>query len=124
MAKSGLRPPELIKKWSDVSSLPPLSKAYLEINNALSRLGAHPSLTSTPAERADNLSTILPPAKPAISKLLHEYQIGLFSNQKPNIVAAYQSAGEIRQMAIRKSMDNLWQKIRNLNLSDVFRKKK
>ncbi len=124
MVKTGLRPPPALKKWADISSLPPLSKAYLEINNALSRLGEHPPLTSTPAERAENLSLILPPAKSAIDKLIHEYQIGFFSTQKPNIIVAYQSAGEIRQQSIRKSMDNLWQNIRNTKLSDIFRKTK
>jgi transglutaminase-like putative cysteine protease len=124
MIKTGLRPPAAVKKWADISSLPPLFRAYLEINNALSRLGEHPQVTSTPAERAEKLSEIIPPAKLPIDRLLHEYQIGFFSTQEPNIIVAYQSAGEIRQQSIRKSMDNLWQTIRSVKLSDSLRKKK
>ena len=48
----GLRPPQSIRLWARRAGLPPLTRAYLEINHALARLGQHPTATATPPSAA------------------------------------------------------------------------
>ncbi|MFU8773588.1 MAG: transglutaminase domain-containing protein, partial [Anaerolineales bacterium] len=43
----GLNSPQFIKRWAHFASLSPITKAYLEINRALSRLGSPPEMVDT-----------------------------------------------------------------------------
>jgi len=95
----GLRPPRFVERWARRAELPPLSKAYLEINRSLSRLGKHPGLTETPAERALALGKALPAAETPARELVDQYQIGTFSTLPVDLDLARKSALEIRRLS-------------------------
>lgn len=95
----GIKPPPFIRRWAYRVSLSPLSRAYLEINAALRRLGKHPAITDTPAERTANLSRTLPPAQEPAERLLHEYQVATFSPNPADEIAAQQAGAEIRSLS-------------------------
>jgi transglutaminase-like putative cysteine protease len=105
--KAGIRPPKIVQLWARRAELPPLAKAYQEVNLALSRLGKPPDPTDTPTERAVNLASELPPTKTHASRLVSEYQIGTFSNQPANLAIALRAAAEIKGMSVRAKMQNL-----------------
>ena len=97
----GLKPPELIRRWLLMVRLEPVSRAYLEINAALKRLGKQPDGTATPAERAQSLGSILPPAGYPAQRLVSEYQIALFSPEAPDLPVARKAGNEIRKLSLR-----------------------
>lgn len=106
ITRLGYQPPQAILNWSHRATLPPLSKAYLEINSALKRLGARPSVNLTPAERVALLGSILPPASQPATALLQEYQLSTFSQLEGNISTARQASGDIRRLSIRAALKN------------------
>jgi hypothetical protein len=95
----GLRPPSFLLLWAHYVSLPPLSRAYLEINRALKRLGRTPMLEATPAERASVLVHILPEAAQPIQKLLSEYHTAAYSPFSADYHSARQASQEIRRLS-------------------------
>ena len=95
----GLRPPSFLLLWAHYISLPPLSRAYLEINRALKRLGKAPTLEATPAERASVLVQILPEAAQPIQKLLSEYHTAAYSPFSADYDSARQAGQEIRRLS-------------------------
>ena len=97
--KVGIQPPKKIQLWSRRATLPPLSRAYHEINHALSRLGHNPLITDTPEERADQLAELIPPSESAAKSLVGEYNIEVFSNQPANLVIAIKSANQIKRLS-------------------------
>ena len=101
LVRVGLRPPSFVKRWAVQAALPPLSKAYLEINKALTRLGKEPPITQTPAERASTLGNILNPARKPAEELVHEYEGEIFGKQRANLDLAIQSARDIRSLSMR-----------------------
>jgi hypothetical protein len=109
--RAGLQPPKAVQLWARRAMLPPLARAYLEINHALKRLGRLPSNTDTPAERADLLSQELPSVRRPAHRLVHEYQIETFSNQSANLVVAVKSAIEIKDASIQAYFKRLFSRL-------------
>jgi hypothetical protein len=106
--KVGLQPPAFLKKWALRARLNPLFRAYQEINSALTRLGNHPSLTETPAERALNLAEALPPAGPPANTLLKEYQSAVYSRDySPDLPTAQRAGNQIRSLSYRAWLQHL-----------------
>ena len=93
----GLQPPSILQRWVYFAMLSPLSRAYLELNRALSRLGSPPHPTDTPAERAARLCQLLPETTPEIQYLLAEYQAATYSLQPGDAQTARQVGIEIRK---------------------------
>jgi len=104
--KVGARPPAFIQRWSQMAQLPALSRSYLEINQALKRIGRPGSETETPLERANTLGAALPAADQPAHELVNEYQLSLFSTQPPNEDTAYQAGQVIRKLSLRKMYRN------------------
>jgi transglutaminase-like putative cysteine protease len=104
----GFQPPKAIRNWAHRAALPPLSKAYLEINAALRRLGLRPPAHLTPAERVDLLSNMLPPTSPPANTLLREYQISTFGQFEGDLAAAQQAGANIRWLSIRAAVRNIF----------------
>ena len=97
----GLKPPRFVERWLLRVRLEPVSRAYLEINSALKRLGTPAVATDTPAERASSLEKVLPTAKDPAQQLVAEYQIALFSPAPPDLIVARQAGSEIRKLSLR-----------------------
>jgi len=109
--KFGLRPPASVQRWARHAKLPPLAKAYTEINHALSRLGKKPVGTETPAERASALGQIVPPASNPAFQLVNEYQLGIFSQQPANLDLARQAAGEVKRLSYKEYIHRMFAKL-------------
>ena len=103
----GITPPKTVQLWARHATLPPLVKAYVEINRALSRLGEAPPVTATPAERADNLGQIMPLADKPAQRLVSEYQRGIFSLQPPNLAIAFSAAADIKTMSYKTFLQRI-----------------
>jgi transglutaminase-like putative cysteine protease len=123
--KSGLRAPKFIQRWARHAELPPLSKAYMEINRGLRLTGQPADMTDTPAERAEALGERLPPANQPAHDLVSQYQIGTFGHkpQPVNLELAQKSAAEIKKISFRAFFRRYLQKFQKadrgqqLNLS-------
>ena len=103
----GIRPPEALLIWARKAALPPLPRAYLEINHALTRLGRKPILTETPNERAINLGQVLPKAKLPADHLVYEYQLATFSRKSADLDIAIGASKEIRNLSLRAYLQRL-----------------
>ncbi len=105
LVESGLErfdvePPEIIRRWVRFAKLPPLAKAYQEMNRALKRLGSPPKLSNTPAERAAALASLLPETEgPVVQLLLDEYHTGVFSPQEGNLEVAARAGNALRAIS-------------------------
>lgn len=107
LMRMGIQPPQRLQLWARRTELPPLVKAYLEINHALRRLGLKPAETDTPAERASNLGQALPPAHSPAQNLVSEYQIEVFGQRPANLTAAQLASSEIRSLSLKAWMERL-----------------
>lgn len=101
MRRAGLRPPDFIRRWALQASMPPLTRAYQEINHALTRLGRQPEPKDTPYERARALVSIIPSAREAVQTLVAEYQRQVFGRTPADVEAAQQAGIEIRGLSYR-----------------------
>jgi hypothetical protein len=100
LRRLGLRSPGFLQQWALLLSISPLTRAYLEINRALRRLGRSPAVEDTPAERVAVLVSELPEASIPAHKLLAEYQAITYSPHRANALVARQCTGEIRRLSI------------------------
>lgn len=114
MMKAGLRPPKALQQWARRSALPPIAKAYQEINYALTRLGRRPTPTDTPAERADVLAQVLPVSTKPVQQLIYAYQIVSFSqlaDDQEFILDAQKAGSRIRLLSYKEMFKNLFYKL-------------
>jgi transglutaminase-like putative cysteine protease len=95
----GVEPPTILRRWVHLATLSPLTRAYLELNRALSRLGSPPKPKDTPAERAAVLQTLLPAASAPIQQLLSEYQSTTYSQHPGDVEVAQTAGSEIRKLS-------------------------
>ena len=100
LRRIGLHPPNLLRRWVHYATLSPLTKAYLEINRALSRLGNAPQPNDTPYERASTLTYLLPIAEGSIQVLLTEYQNDQYSSGQGDMQVARQAGTDIRNRSL------------------------
>lgn len=101
LLRYGIRPPGFITNWSRRVSLPPMAKAYQEINNALNRLDKPPAVHTTPTERSTSLTQAIPSTKPHADQLVREYLRATYSQQTGDIVLARYASTEIRRISYR-----------------------
>jgi len=102
LLRIGARPPEFLRRWSRYAQLPPLAKAYNEINIGLNRLGSKPAATATPGERATKLGTIIPPVQDPAYALVQEYQVEMFGGRPADLPKAQEAAKAVRSHSIRE----------------------
>ena len=100
LERVGVKPPKIVHRWARHASLSSLSRAYLELNHALSRLGQPPKESDTPAERADDLIQLLPPTEAPVQEVLIPYQNSVYGNQTSDPDYAKQAGKEIRKLSI------------------------
>ncbi len=100
LLRIGIRPPAFLSNWALYATLPSLSRSYLEVNRALSRLGRPPTVGLTPAERVGALSIELPPAADPAQRLLTEYHTATYSLDPADPLVARQAGKEIRRLSL------------------------
>ena len=99
LERVGIKSPKLLHRWARYASISPLSRAYLELNRALSRLGQSPSESDTPSERANDLVQLLPVAETPVQVVLTPYQNSIYGNQPSNPDQAQSAGKEIRKLS-------------------------
>jgi len=105
LLRLGVRPPAFLKRWTAYAALPPLTRAYLEINRALNRLGYPPAVHDTPAERVESLAVHLPPAAIPADVLLANYHASIYSPSPPDPGRALEASKEVRRLSYRALLD-------------------
>ena len=112
MRRIGLQPPAILQRWARHAALPPLSRAYMEINYALRRLGRQPLPTETPAERGRTLARAIPAAGMPTRQLVDEYQAATYSSRPAVDLDTARTAGrEIRALSLRAMFRRLSQRL-------------
>ncbi len=91
----GLEPPKALRLRVRRATLSPLERAYLELNQALARLGAPPAAAHTPIERAVALTSLLPEATDPVQQLLAEYETSTYSPRLGDLNIAQQASRTI-----------------------------
>ncbi|MCL5428549.1 MAG: DUF3488 and transglutaminase-like domain-containing protein [Chloroflexi bacterium] len=82
LARYDIHPPQALIQMARLAELPPLTRAYMQINLALAWLGDPPKFSDTPDQRAKSLAFYLPELNEDIQSLSHDYQTRLFSRSK------------------------------------------
>jgi transglutaminase-like putative cysteine protease len=95
----GIKSPQILSQWARNAGLSPLSRAYLELNHALSRLGQPPHMSNTPAERAKDLVHNLPVAESPVRTVLVPYQNSTYGYGPVDSEDAHQAGKEIRKLS-------------------------
>ncbi len=104
----GLRPPEFLVNWVYYRRLPDLTRSYLEINRALSRVGKKPEVQDTPSERAAALISAIPEASLPANSLLAEYQASAYSPHPADSSVAKEAGKKIRGLSWRTWFNQLF----------------
>jgi transglutaminase-like putative cysteine protease len=102
LRRLGLQPPAALRRWAQHAALPPLSRAYMEINHALRRIGRRPHPTETPAERGRVLARAIPDAGGPTQRLVNEYQTSTYGPRTAgDLEIALSASHEIRTLSLR-----------------------
>lgn len=99
--KLGLQAPAFIRRWAYQATLSPVSRSFLEVNNALSRMGAPPLPSSTPLEQVQLLCNLLPAVRKDALTLLEQYQLETYGAKQVNREIAAQAGEAIRRQSIQ-----------------------
>jgi transglutaminase-like putative cysteine protease len=99
LERVGIQSPKILLRWARIARLSPLSRAYLELNRALSRLGKPPVISDTPSERAGDLVQLLPVSENPVQAVIIPYQNSIYGDQSEDIEAAQQAGKEIRKIS-------------------------
>ena len=102
LLKLGIQPPELLRLWAQHISLPPLPRAYNDLNLALLLLGARPRRIATPAERAASLSAVIPATRDPAQVVVMEYEVLTYGQKPANQKNAERASRIIRKLSIRR----------------------
>jgi transglutaminase-like putative cysteine protease len=94
--------PHWLDAWAAWNALAPTERAFESINQSLRWLAASQPPTATPAERAEVLKRLIPPAAAEIETLLAEHQTGLYSPHPANPERARRASYVLRYFAIQK----------------------
>jgi hypothetical protein len=113
LQRIGVKSPRILNRWARFASLSPLSRAYLELNRALSRLGQPPQLSHTPFERANVLVQILPASESAVTSVVNPYQVSIYGNQTTDGENAERAGKEIRKLSILAKLQHLLSRFQN-----------
>ena len=100
LRRVGIKTPNLLRQWVRYATFSPLTKAYQELNRALSRLGTPPQPNETPAERAIILTHLLPVAEGSIQTLLTAYQADQYSTEQGDVQTARKASIDIRHRSL------------------------
>lgn len=102
LRRIGITPPELLQLWAQHVSLPPLPRAYNDLNLALLLLGARPARIATPSERAASLSAVIPATRDPAQVVVMEYELMTYGQKQANQKNAERASRVIRKLSARE----------------------
>jgi len=116
LKKMGIKVPAWLQRWSRISQLPEVEKAYRQMSQSLKLMGHPLSLAETPAERAQALSLLLPEASTPAQTIADDYYLNKYSrgDNIPDEKRARFAANQVKRVARRSWWHNkyhFWQKI-------------
>ncbi len=82
LTRLDIQPPGTLVQMARLSELPPLHRAYMQINSALVWLGQPLTTGETPLQRGTALSNHIPEMRDEILGLVNDYQSRLYSRSK------------------------------------------
>jgi transglutaminase-like putative cysteine protease len=100
MERAGMHTPRWVLHWEYWGGMSAIEKAFESINFGLRSLRQPAPIHSTPIERAQTLTHILPRVAPEIKLLLDEHQTSLYTSRVGNVTQARQAALNIRKQVI------------------------
>ena len=107
LQRVGIKSPKILLQWARNASLSPLSRAYLELNRALSRLGQPPERSHPPSERANDLVQVLPVTEKPVNSVITPYQTSIYGNQAADTEDAERAGKEIRKLSFLAKLQRL-----------------
>jgi len=116
LKKVGIKVPLWLQRWSRISQLPEIEKAYRQLSQSLKLMGHPLSLAETPAERAQALSQLLPETCTPAQTIADDYYLNKYSrgDDIPDVKRARFAAIQVKRV-VRRSwwQDKLhfWQKL-------------
>ncbi len=108
----GTPTPAWIENWVRWNQLTPVEKAFSSVNLSLGWLGKPQPIYATPAERASELTRLLPSAAASIQTLSAELETALFTRRRANLTNARRAGLRILFTALRV---RLQQKLDSIN---------
>jgi hypothetical protein len=111
LKRLNLKVPGILYRWARNAALPPLERAYMEINHALKRLGEDTPVNATPAERAVALEAQLPMLAEPISTLRDEYHKSAYSPIEADLDQAREAARTIRSTSFVARIKRLFARV-------------
>jgi hypothetical protein len=98
--RGGVDVPLWIIRWEQWVKLSPIEKAFESVNFGLRHLDQPVPVHSTPIERAERLTSLLPEAADQIKILLDEHQTSLYTSRVADVALARRAARGIRKQTI------------------------
>ncbi len=100
----GFKPPDFLRRWERLATLPPVARAYHELNRALVVIKARPKAYATPAERVSILVSHLPEAQDPAEVVVAEYHAITYSQMPGNQKNAIRGGRIIRKLSTKEWM--------------------
>jgi len=98
--RTGAEAPVWVIRWGTWEKLTPIEKAFESINFGLRQLDKPIPVHTTPIERAEKLTRILPEKADQIKILLDEHQTSLYTSRVGDVTHARQAAFDLRRQVI------------------------
>ena len=98
--RTGIDVPAWVIRWEKWGKLSPIEKAFESVNFGLRILGQPVPFHSTPIERAEKLTRILPAQADEIKILLDEHQTSLYTSRIADATQARRAAFDLRKQVI------------------------
>jgi hypothetical protein len=98
--RTGIEVPIWVVYWEKWVRLSPIEKSFESVNFALRHLGEAVPVHTTPIERAEKLTRILPEETDQIKILLDEHQTSLYTSRVADITQARRAASHLRKQVI------------------------
>lgn len=103
LLRSGLRVPQWLRRWAEISRRTPLEQEFALIPDTLKRMGKLGPAGETPREQERRLADILTGARAHSAVILNEFEKDQFSKTRGNIDRA-QAAGRILRRLAAKTL--------------------
>lgn len=98
--RGGIEVPAWVIRWEQWVKLSPIERAFESVNFALRHLDQAVPVHTTPLERVEKLTSILPDKANELKVLLDEHQTSLYTSRNADVTQARRAAFDIRKQVI------------------------
>ncbi|HZW03432.1 MAG TPA: transglutaminase domain-containing protein [Anaerolineaceae bacterium] len=108
MKRRGWSTPSWVKRWSRLSQLNPIERAFLAVDGAMTLIRKPLDPSATPTEAVEALERALPEAAPHARELLNEYERAAYSQHPADIDRARLASRHVLQSVGRYWIERLF----------------